>query len=122
MIKVSDLIGIAKERLIDAEILLTAQQYDSAVYLCGYAIEIALKSKICKTLNWDGFPSSNKEFENYKSLKTHDLDVLLSFTGVGKSIKADYFEQWSVLKIWSTESRYSLRGHGRSCRRNGACC
>lgn len=61
---------IAKERLTDAETLLNAHRYDGAVYICGYSIEIALKHKICNTLNWTGFPSTSKEFEKFKSPKT----------------------------------------------------
>lgn len=72
MIRITDLRTIANERFADAETLLLANRFDGAVYLCGYAIEIALKYKICQTLNWAGFPSTNKEFEKFKSLKTHD--------------------------------------------------
>ena len=82
MIGTDELITIARERLNDAETLLNANRFEVAVNLCGYSIEIALKHKICKTLNWAGFPSTNREFENYRSLITHDLDVLLSFTGI----------------------------------------
>jgi HEPN domain-containing protein len=51
MISIADLMTIARERLTDAEVLLNAQRYDGAAYLCGYSIEIALKHKICQTLN-----------------------------------------------------------------------
>lgn len=101
---------IARERLTDAETLLNAHRYDGAVYLCGYSIEIALKHKICQTLNWTSFPSGNKEFEKLKSLKTHDLDVLLSFTGIETSLKATYFAEWSAIGIWNPEARYNPIG------------
>ena len=97
MISTADLIMIANERLIDAETLLNANRYDGAVYLCGYAIEIALKHKVCQTLNWAGFPATNKEFEKYKSLRTHDLNVLLSFTGIEATVKANYYIEWSAM-------------------------
>lgn len=107
MISTTDLLGIVKERLADVETLLKDDRYNGAVYLCGYAVEIALKHKICLTLNWDGFPSSNREFEKYKSLKTHDLDALLSFTGIEKEIREDYLLDWSAMKIWNLEARYN---------------
>ena len=110
MISNSDLIDIARERLIDAETLLNAQRFDGAVYLCGYSLEIALKHKICQTLNWNGFPSTTKEFEKYKSLKTHDLDVLLSFTGNETNLKATYLAEWSAVSLWSPEARYNPIG------------
>lgn len=32
---------------------------------------------MCKTLKWEGFPGSTKEFQGYQSFKTHNLDILL---------------------------------------------
>lgn len=65
-----------------AVILRRSRAYDSADYLCGYAVEIALKVCICRTLRWQGFPESKKEFEGKLSLKVHDLNALLEFTGI----------------------------------------
>jgi len=48
----SDLQKIARARLRDADVLYRAQRYDGAIYLCGYAVEIALKARICKALAW----------------------------------------------------------------------
>lgn len=110
MISTSDLIIIAKDRLTDAETLLNAKRYDGAVYLCGYSVEIALKYKICKTLNWIGFPSTSKEFEKCKNLKTHDLDVLLAFTGVETTLKSTHLAEWSAIAIWNPEARYNPSG------------
>jgi|ERR1035437_284449 HEPN domain-containing protein len=110
MLSIADLITIARERLVDAETLLNAHRYDGAAYLCGYSIEIALKHKICQTLNWTGFPSTNKEFEKYKSLKTHDLDVLLSFAGIETTLKATHLAEWSAIAIWNPEARYNPIG------------
>ena len=110
MITVTDLVTIANERLNDAQILLNAGRYDGASYLCGYAVEIALKHKICLTLNWSGFPSTNSEFANYKSLKTHDLDVLLSFTGIETVLKSTNLAEWSAVGNWNPEARYNPIG------------
>jgi hypothetical protein len=110
MIRTADLMTIARERLSDAETLLNAHRYDGAVYLCGYSIEIALKHKICQTLNWAGFPSTSREFENYRSLKTHDLDVLLSLTGIEATLKATHLAEWSAVSIWNPEARYNPIG------------
>lgn len=110
MISTSDLISIANERLNDAETLLNAGRYDGATYLCGYSIEIALKHKICLALNWSGFPSTNNEFSKYKSLKTHDLDVLLSFTGIEAAVKSTYLSEWSAVGSWNPEARYNPVG------------
>ena len=63
MIAAADFRKIAKARLKDAEVLLSAGRFDGAVYLCGYSVEIALKARICRRLKWTGFPSTNKDFE-----------------------------------------------------------
>jgi enhancing lycopene biosynthesis protein 2 len=42
MIFPSDLRDIAQARLDDADALLQAGRFDGSVYLCGYAVEIAL--------------------------------------------------------------------------------
>lgn len=110
MILSDDLKDIAFERLVDAEILLLAQRYDSAVYLSGYCMEIYLKHIICKTLNWTGFPATGKEFENLKSLKTHDLGVLLSLTGLESFVLKEHLQVWYKLLVWNPEIRYRLAG------------
>lgn len=82
MISVTDLAQIASARLEDAKILLAAGRFDGAVYLCGYGVEIALKARICKTLNWAEFPDTRGEFRNLESFRTHDLDASLRLSGL----------------------------------------
>jgi len=106
MLSRRELEQIARARLKDAEVLLGAKRYDGASYLCGYAVEVALKAKICETLKWKGFPSIRKEFENYQSFKTHSLDVLLALSGVEEKIKKRYLTEWSVVAEWDPEARY----------------
>ena len=83
---------------------------DGAGYLCGYAVELALKARICKTLNWIGFPEKRNEFENYGSFKTHKLDVLLSLSGQEQRIKTDHFSEWSAVASWDPEACYRSVG------------
>jgi HEPN domain-containing protein len=110
MLSVRELRVIATARLRDAEALLKARRFDGAVYLCGYAVEIALKARICKTLDWAEFPQTNKEFEGLLSLRTHDLDVLLRLSGVERKIKGTHLAQWSLVQDWRPEKRYSSIG------------
>ncbi len=95
---------------MDADILMASKRYDGAVYLCGYAVELALKSRICRTLKWKEYPSNNKEFQNYQSFRTHDLDVLLHLTGLEKSIKKAYLAEWSAVARWNPAARYQPIG------------
>jgi hypothetical protein len=47
MIPIKELLKISQARLRDSDALLGAHRYDGAIYLCGYAIELALKARIC---------------------------------------------------------------------------
>ena len=111
MISIADLHGMAREYLRAAKLLRTRHSYDVAVYLCGYAVEIALKARICRTLNWAaGFPQKQEEFKAKSSLKTHDLEGLLDFTGLQGRIKLNHFADWAIVNKWNPEQRYSPPG------------
>src|SRR5438093_6274932 len=90
MIYKNELRRIARARLKDAQTLLKAKRYDGVAYLCGYAVELAIKARICRTLKWQGFPETRKEFEQFASFRTHNLDTLLSLTGQEDKIKTGY--------------------------------
>ena len=110
MLAITDLEKIATARIKDAEVLLNARRYDGSIYLCGYAVEIALKAQICKTLGWSGYPSNKRDFENYQSFKTHNLDVLLRLSGIEQKIKVELFAEWSSVAAWDPEIRYKPIG------------
>jgi HEPN domain-containing protein len=101
---------LARERIKDAEALFNVGRYEGAMYICGYAIEMALKAKFCKTLKWPEFPETNREFnqnEKYKPFKIHTLDLLLSYSGQETKIKTRFLAEWSTVAAWSPESRYT---------------
>lgn len=110
MIDLKDLKKIAKARLKDAEILHAKSRYDGAVYLCGYAIETALKVRVCKTLHWIEFPYTPGEFKDLQSFKTHNLDVLLKLSGIETKIKTQHLADWSEVAKWNPELRYKPIG------------
>jgi len=101
-----DIEEIVQARLDDAEVLFNASRFDGSVYLCGYAIELGLKARICHTLQWDEYPRSGK----YSTFKTHDLDVLLHLTGLEDKIKLEYMAAWSIVALWNPEARYNPIG------------
>lgn len=111
MIEKKEIKKIARARLKDAEALVAARRYEGAIYLCGYAIELGLKARICRTLKWSGFPSTNNEFKDYRSFRTHNLDVLLHLTGIEEKIKYELFAEWSAVAEWDPASRYNPVGH-----------
>ncbi len=110
MINRKELQKIARARLKDAEALFQNGRYDGSIYLCGYAAEVGLKNKICKTLGWAGFPSTGKEFQDLQSFKTHKLDILLSLSGAEEKIKENFLAQWSAVANWYPEVRYKKIG------------
>lgn len=106
MIARNDLRKIARAKLGDAEILYKNRRYDSAIYLCGYAVEAILKARICRTLKWSGFPETRGEFQSYQSFRTHNLNVVLSLSGVQEKILTEYPMEWRRVSEWSSEMRY----------------
>ncbi len=111
MISNTHLRSTAREYLRAAKLLRTRRSYNVAFYLCGYALEIALKAQICRTLNWrTGFPETSAEFKLKSNLKTHDLEALLEFTGIQDKIKLRYFSDWATANKWKPEQRYSPPG------------
>ncbi len=99
---IDNLEKLIKERLEDAKVLFKAGRYGGAFYICGYAVELGLKKKICITLGWDEYSTSK-----CKDLKTHDFEVLLHFSGVEKHIKKSLMSEWSIVMKWNSEVRYS---------------
>jgi len=110
VIAVSELDKLAQARLEDAKALLAASRLDAATYLCGYAVEVALKARICRVLNWPDFPSTGGEFHAYRSFQTHDLDVLLRLSGQEPRVKHEHFELWNAAAKWRSEHRYNAIG------------
>ena len=87
-----------------------AGHYDGVVYLCGYAVELALKARICETLNWSGYPATNREFRDYQSFRTHDLKVLLRLSGQESKIMPDLPDTWWAVSNWNPDLRYRIPG------------
>ena len=110
MISRLDLRRIAKARVADSEVLFRQRRYDGALYLCGYAVEIGLKARICQTLKWMGYPETRGEFQELQSFKVHNLDILLRLSGVEQRIKTRHMVDWSIVGSWAPEARYKPVG------------
>ncbi len=106
MIKRDELKRTAVDRLKDARILAENNRFEGAAYICGYAVEIALKYAICGTLNWEEFPFTPGEFKKLTNFRTHDLEILLLLSGIESRIKSKLLYEWSVVLEWSPENRY----------------
>jgi hypothetical protein len=106
MISRQELRKLARARIEDAEILCANGRYAGAVYLCGYAMELALKARICRTLKWPGFPETHAEMQPYRSFVVHSLEVLLHLSGVEAHIKSRHLTDWNIVAKWNPELRY----------------
>ena len=103
MISRNTLKNLSIAKLEDAKILSDNGRNDSSIYIVGYAVELALKYKICKIFRFDdGFPENKSEFNTYitepqdvlvneiktiKDIRNHDLQKLLYYSGQEFSIK-----------------------------------
>ena len=110
VIPTADLRSVAQARLDDADALLVANRFDGSIYICGYAVEIALKARICDCLKWPGYPGTNAEFRSYTSFRTHNLDVLLHLSGAEAEVKTDFLPEWSTVVKWDPDARYRTIG------------
>ena len=111
MLTVRQLREIARERIKDAEALLAAERFEGAMYICGYAVEMALKARICRTLRWPDFPQTDSEFggqnRKYSPFKRHLLNLLLSYSGREDQIRNRFTAQWTLVDSWDPQSRYN---------------
>jgi HEPN domain-containing protein len=103
--------SLARLRLREAEALYKAKLYDGCVYLAGYAIELALKARICTLLKLSEYPETG---ELGKACKLHKLDQLKVLAGLSQEIDSTrnpgLFANWSVATKWNPEQRYEAPG------------
>jgi hypothetical protein len=87
---------------------LKAERFEGAYYLCGYAVECALKACIAKQTRRYDFPDKDTVRDSY----THNLVKLVRLgnleSELNKRINLDMaFEaNWGVVKDWSEDCRY----------------
>ncbi len=106
----SEFQSLAAERLEDAVALLKAGRHAGAYYICGYAVECALKACIARKTKQDEFPP--RDAAKYY---VHDIAKLLDIAGLGSEYTKEaskdpaFRANWAVVKDWSEESRYQSR-------------
>jgi HEPN domain len=105
----ADFQQLADVRLREAKALLDAGLWDGAYYLAGYAVEVALKACIIKSIMaTDAFPE--KKFS--ENCWTHDLEKLIALAGLTSAweaaSKADptLGDKWQIVEEWSERARY----------------
>ena len=112
-----EIIKIADTRLEEAKLLFKEKRYSGAFYLAGYSVELTLKAKICQsfgTPNLFDEKNSTKGIDKVRSsVKTHDLTILLIFSGLKpkydglKNTNPKMLKNISFLmKKWNEAERY----------------
>jgi len=100
--------NLASIRIKEAEILLTADCYQGAYYLAGYALECILKACIAKQVKEFDFPDKKLANDSY----THKLANLVITAGLKEKLveqenqNEGFKLNWAVVNKWSEESRY----------------
>lgn len=124
----ADMPALVRSRVEEAEILQAHGKYDAASYLCGYAMEWALKIKISERFEWFEYPpptntnptgtggqtrgmcdDTNQELYN-KLVKVHKLTQLLCLSGIAKDDidQAGLYTEWGKVSDWNPENRYTI--------------
>lgn len=100
---------LADVRLREAKALLDLGMWDGAYYLTGYAVEVALKACIIKTvMATDAFP--DKKFS--ENCWTHELEKLIALAGLklawdtATAANPNLWSNWRTAKVWSEHTRY----------------
>ena len=114
---IAEIKQLAWQKLHDAEVLLKSGRIDSAFYVGGYAVELLLKARICKTLQIEHFYNFEETAEKllskeaYRPFKAHDLEQLMVLSGIYSDFKIDerdleFKKHWSNVSEWKEDSRY----------------
>lgn len=99
--------------------------YDGAFYLAGYSVELMLKAKICERFGVPSLFDENKNQGNSKeiseirkSLKTHNLLILLIYSGLKVQFEIEKASNIHLAKAnsllfsaWDETIRYKPCGH-----------
>ncbi len=104
---------LADMRAKEAAILVKNRNEQGAYYLCGYAVECALKACIAKKTKRHEFPPKRDYVDKVYS---HKLVDLLREADLERQLKQDMegnavlAANWGVVKDWNEASRYITSG------------
>ena len=100
-------------RAREAVELASAGKHQGAYYLCGLAVECALKACIAKRTRRHDFPTDARYAAK---VYTHNLEELLKLAGLEEQLDEGMRNRhhlginWGIAKSWSIDSRYETSG------------
>lgn len=103
---------LADVRLREAKTLLDSGLWDGAYYLTGYAVEVALKSCIIKTVVATGASFLFQDRRFSERCWTHDIERLIELADLEAAWTAataadpTLSGNWGIAKQWSEQKRY----------------
>ena len=102
IIRKEDLLEIGAARLRESELMLSDGQHAGSMFLGGCSLECYLKAAVCVTLKLDGLPAA---------FKTHDLEVLILYSGFQRDLQEEPPVKRSfddIVAAWGMDGRKSL--------------
>jgi HEPN domain len=106
-----ELQALAQLRLQEAEALYRDGLFDGCAYLCGYAVEVALKARICSMLGVADYPERGSRLR--EAMKSHVLEDLGLLAGMAYEFtpgRPTLLANWSIVTEWRPEWRYDPKG------------
>jgi len=103
---------LAEDHLRHAKALLDAELYSGAYYICGYAVECALKACICSGTNQFDFhvhPDIARKAWSHKFANLIDVSGLEEELDAARLHDSVLDVNWKNVENWSEDSRYDRR-------------
>jgi len=104
---------LADLRVEEAQVLLAGGKPQGAYYLCGYAVECALKACIAKRMRLYRFPPK-KDYIN--RIYSHNLDGLVSAAELDVQLRNDMVANVAFAANWNLSTSCSVAS-GPACSR-----
>lgn len=101
---------LAELRFSEAKILFSAESYSGSYYICGYAVEMALKAVIARQFRKHVFPDKALVGQLFQ----HNIQNLCNLAGLSEKLRQQrettpqFDANWSVVVAWTPEVRYEL--------------
>jgi HEPN domain-containing protein len=108
----NDFQQLAEDHLRHAKALLDAEFYSGAYYICGYAVECALKACICSRTNQFDFyahPDIGRKAWSHKFANLMDVSGLEEEFEAARLGDSALGVHWNNVENWSEHSRYERR-------------